>query len=86
MNQINTIGLFYFLGREIKELLTAAEIGNIDKIKMIIHAVEEFEMKDHWMTQGDRKGRTVLHHAAIYGYMNVVAFIVKEEIMHYQSI
>ena len=54
-------------------------------MKSIIHAVEEFEMKDHWMTQGDRKGRTVLHHAAIYGYMNVVTFIVKDVIESFEE-
>ena len=37
-------------------------------------------MENHWMTQGDKKGRTTLHHAAIYGYMNVVNFIVNEVI------
>ena len=61
-------------------MLTAAEIGNLEKLRYIVHAVEEFEMENHWMTQGDRKGRTTLHHAAIYGYMNVVTFIVKEVI------
>ena len=63
-----------------QELLTAAEIGNLEKLRYIVHAVEEFEMENHWMTQGDRKGRTTLHHAAIYGYMNVVNFLVKEVI------
>ena len=42
-------------------------------------------MKDHWMTQGDKKGRTVLHHAAIYGYMNVVSFLVKELIESFEE-
>ena len=68
------------LGREIQELLTAAEIGNLEKLRYIVNAVEEFEMENHWMTQGDKKGRTTLHHAAIYGYMNVVTFIVNEVI------
>lgn len=63
-----------------QELLTAAEIGNLEKLRYIVHAVQELEMENHWMTQGDRKGRTTLHHAAIYGYMSVVTFLVKEVI------
>ena len=55
-------------------------MGNLEKLRYVAHAVEEFEMKDHWVTQGDKKGRTVLHHAAIYGYMNVIEFIVKDVI------
>ena len=43
-------------------------------------------MKDHWMTQGDRKGRTVLHHAAIYGYMNVMEFLVKDVIESFEDL
>ena len=75
----------YLLGREIQELLTAAELGNLEKLRYIANAVEEFEMKDHWMTQGDKKGRTVLHHAAIYGYMNVMDFIIKDVIESFED-
>ena len=61
-----------------KALLTAAEVGNVDTMKNIVDAIEEFEMTQRWMTQGDGKGRAPLHFAAIYGYMNVVRFIMKE--------
>ena len=54
-------------------------------MKHIVNAVEEFDMKNHWMTQGDRKGRTTLHHAAIYGYMNVVEFLVTQVIETYED-
>ena len=54
-------------------------------MKNIINAVEEFEMKDHWMTQGDRKGRTTLHHAAIYGYKSVLEFIVNQVIESFED-
>ena len=44
-----------FVGNEIKALLTAAEIGNLEKMKTIVQAVEEFEMKENWIRQGDKK-------------------------------
>ena len=35
-------------------------------------------MTDEWMTQADKKGRTPLHLASIWGYQDVVSFIVEE--------
>ena len=61
-----------------KDLLQAAELGNVDRLKEIVKAIDELQMANHWMTQTDKKGRTPLHLASIYGYMNVVRFIVKE--------
>ena len=58
--------------------MIAAEVGNIDRMRNLIDATKQWELTDQWMTKGDRKGRTPLHLAAIYGYINVVEFIVKE--------
>lgn len=35
-------------------------------------------MTDEWMTQADKKGRCVLHLASIWGYQDVVSFILEE--------
>ena len=43
-------------------------------------------MKDTWMRQGDKKGRTALHHAAIYGYMNLITYIVTEVIESFEDL
>ena len=75
----------HFLGNEIKALLTAAEIGNLEKMKMIVQAVEEFEMKENWIRQGDKKGRTTLHHACIYGYTNLITYLVNEVIESFED-
>ena len=55
--------------RELKELLVAAEIGNIERMECIFKATEQWEMTNEWLTSGDIKKRTILHFAAIYGYM-----------------
>jgi ankyrin repeat protein len=49
-------------------------------MRNLIDATKQWELTDKWMTQGDRKGRTPLHLASIYGYINVVEFIVEEVI------
>ena len=72
-------------GNEIKALLTAAEIGNLDTMKLIVQAAEEFEMKYTWIRQGDKKGRTTLHHACIYGYMNLITYLVMDVIESFEE-
>ena len=67
-----------FSGNELKELLIAAEVGNIDRMRNLIDATKQWDLTDQWMTKGDRKGRTPLHLGSIYGYINVVEFIVNE--------
>ena len=67
-----------FTGNELKELLIAAEVGNIDRMRNLIDATKQWDLTDQWMTKGDRKGRTPLHLGAMYGYINVVEFIVIE--------
>lgn len=47
-------------------------------MKNIVSAIGAFDLTHQWMTQGDRKGRTPLHLASAYGYLNAVHFIVKE--------
>ena len=42
----------------------------------IFKATEQWEMTHQWLTQGDIKGRTILHFAAIYGYMVVANSIL----------
>ena len=61
-----------------KELLVAAEIGNIEKMKCIFDATEQWEMTNEWLTSGDIKKRTILHFAAIYGYMAVATVILDQ--------
>ena len=65
---------FYISGRALRELLIAAEIGNIERMKKLIAATEQYKMTKEWMTQCDKKGRTPLHLASIWGYMNVATF------------
>ena len=62
--------------KELKELLVAAEVGNIDKMRNVFIAAEQWGMARKWLTQSDIKGRTILHFAAIYGYLGVATFIV----------
>ena len=68
------------LGKEIKELLIAAEMGDVEIIRNIVRAMEQFDIQRPWLTQCDKKGRTPLHLASIYGYINVVRYFVKEMI------
>ena len=70
--------LFYLPVKGLKELLTAVEMGNVEKMKNIVRAIEAYDITQQWMTQGDKKGRTPLHLASGYGYLNAVRFIVKE--------
>ena len=58
--------------------MRAAELGDVDKIRSVVRAIDEWDMQKQWMTQADKKGRTPLHIASMYGYMNVVKFIIKE--------
>ena len=44
----------------------------------IFKATEQWEMTHEWITQGDIKQRTILHFAAIYGYMGVATCIVNK--------
>ena len=53
-------------------------MGDVDRMRNIVNAIEEWDMTQQWLTQCDKKGRTPLHLASIYGYLNVVRFIVKE--------
>jgi ankyrin repeat protein len=76
LNQFHLI--FIVKGKEIKELLIAAEMGDVEIIRNIIKAIEQFDIAESWLTQCDKKGRTPLHLACIYGYINVVRFLVKE--------
>ena len=76
-----------------KELLVAAELGNIERMNCIFKATEQWEMTHQWLTQGDIKGRTILHFAAIYGYMGVatcildkITAITEDEILQKQYI
>ena len=61
-----------------KELLVAAEIGNIERMECIFKATEQWEMTNEWLTSGDIKKRTILHFAAIYGYMAVATCILDQ--------
>ena len=54
-------------------------------MKLIVQAAEEFEMKYTWIKQGDKKGRTTLHHACIYGYMNLITYLVMEVIESFEE-
>ena len=70
--------LILIVGKKIKELLIAAEMGDVEIIRNIVKAIEQFDIKQPWLTQCDKKGRTPLHLAAICGYINVVRFLVTE--------
>ena len=70
----------FLIGHELKALLLAAEVGNIDRMRSLIDATKQWNLTDQWMTKGDRKGRTPIHLASIYGYVNVIEFIVDEVI------
>ena len=58
----------------------AAEVGNIERMRNLVDATKQWNLTDQWLTKGDRKGRTPIHLASIYGYLNVVEFIVDEVI------
>ena len=45
-------------------------------MECIFKATEQWEMTNEWLTSGDIKKRTILHFAAIYGYLGVATFIV----------
>ena len=49
-------------------------------MRSLIDATKQWNLTDQWMTKGDRKGRTPIHLASIYGYVNVIEFIVDEVI------
>ena len=53
-------------------------MGDVDRMRGIVTAVNEWKMTKQWLTQCDKKGRTPLHLASLSGYMKVVRFIVKE--------
>ena len=55
-------------------------MGDVEIIRNIVKAIEQFDIKRPWLTQCDKKGRTPLHLASIYGYINVVRYFVKEMI------
>ena len=58
----------------------AAEVGNIERMRNLVDATKQWNLTDQWLTKGDRKGRTPIHLASIYGYVNVIEFIVDEVI------
>ena len=60
--------------------MIAAEVGNIDRMRNLVDAMKQWDLIDKWMTKGDRKGRTPMHLASTYGYVNVIEFLVKEVI------
>ena len=70
--------MIFFSERELRELLVAAEIGNVERMRNLVAATKQYQMTHGWMTQCDKKGRTPLHLASIWGYMNVVSFILEE--------
>ena len=47
-------------------------------MKCIFDATEQWEMTNEWLTSGDIKKRTILHFAAIYGYMAVATCILDQ--------
>lgn len=49
-------------------------------MRSLVDASKRWNLTDQWLTKGDRKGRTPIHLASIYGYFNVVEFIVVEVI------
>ena len=53
-------------------------MGDVEIIRNIVKAIEQFDIQQPWLTQCDKKGRTPLHLASIYGYINVVRFLVTE--------
>ena len=55
-------------------------MGDVEIIRNIVKAIEQFDIQQPWLTQCDKKGRTPLHLASICGYFNVVRFLVKEMI------
>ena len=61
-----------------KELLTAIQIGHIDKFRNVANAIQAYNLTREWMTYGASKGRTPLHLASSYGYHNTVRIIVNE--------
>ena len=64
--------------KQLKELLLAAEVGNIDRMKNLIDATKQFGYTNQWMTSLDKKGRSPLIIASMHGYTNVVELIIKE--------
>ena len=61
-----------------RELLVAAELGNVERMRSLVSATKQYGMTHDWLTQSDRKNRTPLHLASIWGYTDVVSFIVDE--------
>ena len=66
--------------KDLKELLTAIQIGHADKMANVAKAIKLYNLTKEWMTEGDSRGRTPLHIASSYGYQNAVRIIVKENI------
>ena len=80
--------MFYIAGKlssfsnakQLKELLCAAEVGNIDRMKMLMDATKQFGYTSEWMASKDKKGRSPLIISSMHGYTNVVEMILKEMI------
>ena len=68
------------LVKDLKELLTAIQIGQADKMANVAKAIKLYNLTKEWMMEGDSRGRTPLHIASSYGYQNAVKIIVKENI------
>ena len=67
-----------FLAKELRDLLVAAELGNVERMRSLVSATQQYDMTHDWLTQADKKNRTPLHLASIWGYKDVVSFIVDE--------
>ena len=59
-------------------ILSAADFRNVERLRYIVSAISAWNMGHQWITEGDKKGRTPLHLASIYGYFHAVRFIVEE--------
>ena len=66
--------------KDLKELLTAIQIGHADKMANVAKAIKLYNLTKEGMMEGDSRGRTPLHIASSYGYQNAVRIIVKENI------
>ena len=58
--------------------MVAAELGNVERMRSLVSATQQYDMTHDWLTQADKKNRTPLHLASIWGYKDVVSFIVDE--------
>ena len=66
------------LAKDLRDLLVAAELGNVERMRSLLSATQQYDMTHDWLTQSDKKDRTPLHLASIWGYKDVVSFIVDE--------